>query len=583
MAKKKTEKPESRLPSEEDKRLREFTQEFLADWRADSEFRKNSKEDNDFYDGKQLSQEEIETLEERGQPPVTINRIKPKLDAIFGMQQAMRVDTKAYPAGEREVEAQELSEFLRRIEDDNDFDDAESLAFEEICVAGRAFYEIGKKWDGLSSRHFVKKAFLEDVTPCRKSRLADLSDAKRIHQSVWMDLDDAQALFPHAKEQLRHSADEKALDLAADPENRRVKPDQYRQGVVGRDDLREFADLKNRRVRIVKTYYRTQEPRRFYFHAQLPSPADVTDLDAKSFETLKAAHPNGHVVTQPDKKLHCYTFTWNAELEHIKDIRNYDPEAKFPFVMIEGYREKNGQVPYGLVRQMKDPQREVNKRRSKSLHLISVNRTIFEEGTFKNPGAMKDEVQKPDAWIEVLPNMGGKFQLQNNLDMGATHFQLLQQATAEIDAAGVSKELEGRSGASSGRDFQLRQQQAVQPIRKIVSNLRSGRRRAALYLMDEFNQEHPDLALQKHDVVVEEAPDTLNLQQETFDKLAGFAEKGIVPPGFVQLLLQASNLDPAMKKKFNELFEAQKQAQMAALQAQAQVGAAGAVPSGGVQ
>jgi hypothetical protein len=583
--------PAERAVSDEEKRIREFTAEFLADWRADKTFRKNMLEDNDFYDGNQLSQEEIEALDARGQPPVTINRIKPKIDAVCGMQQGMRVDTKAYPAGQREQEASDVSEFFRSVEDDNDFDDHESRAFKDLLIPGRAWYEVGKRWDGLKSRHFVRRAYLEDIVPDRNSREMDHSDAERVHQSVWMDLKKAKAMFPHQAERLAVAADSHALDEAGEGENRRIKPDQYAEGgaSLSKADLQEFADTKNRRVRIVKTYYRTEIAKLYFYHANLPNgaPVDVTDMDKTSMQTLRAAYPDGEVISQPEKKLHCYTFTWNAELEHKRDIRTHDKEAKFPLIMMEGYRERNTGVNFGLVRQMKDPQREVNKRRSKSLHLISVNRTIFEEGAFINEQAAREEAPKADAWIKVAPGSANKFRIENNTDLAPAHFQLLMQATQEIDAAGIAKELEGRSAATSGRDYQLRQQQAVQPIREIVANLRSGRRRVALYLFDEWVHEHPPIEgqepLSKLDVVVEESPDTITLQQETFDKLSALAEKGIVPPDFIDLLIEVSPLDPSMKKRFMERIMQAKEAQMQALQAQAGGGAPAIASQSGVQ
>ena len=585
MAKRKA--PKSIERSDEEKRLREFVSEFLADWRADEDFRKNSREDNDFYDGNQLTQEEIEVLEERGQPPVVINRIKPKMDAIFGMQEAMRVDTKAYPAGQREQEAEAVSEFFRTVEDDNDFDDHESLAFEDISICGRGWYEIGKKWDGLQSRHFVRRAYCEDIVPDRRAREMDLSDAKRVHKTVWMDLADAQAMFPKQAAKLAMAANDKALDLASDPENNRKKPDQYAADgpLITRKDLNEFVNQKAQRVRVVTTYYRELVPKRFFFHAKLPGGSlDVTKASDLEIKTLRAAHPDGQLISQMDKSLHSLTFTWNAELEHLRDLRSYDPEAKFPFIMMEGYRERNSTVPYGLVRQMKDPQREVNKRRSKHLHLITMRQTVFERGAFQNPDTAREEVQRPDGWIELQPGSFGKFQVQSNLELSQAHFLLLQTATQEIDSAGVTRELEGRSGASSGRDFQLRQQQAVQGIRKLISNLRSGRRRVGFYLFDEFRRENPELELTKLDIIVEEAPDTLNLQQETFDKLANLAEKGVVPPDFLDLLIEVSSLEPAMKKRFLERLEQRAQAQAQLMAAQAAAAGGGAPPgAGGVQ
>lgn len=547
--------------------LSQYKADFLADFRADSAWRKNATEDAEFYDGNQLTNEEKEVLKQRGQPAVVINRIKPKLDAIFGMQTAMRVDTKAFPTGDREQEAEFVSEYFRSIEDDNDFDDAESLAFEDQCIQGRGWYRLGKQWDGLKSRHQVKRAFPEDVVPDRYCRLSDLSDAKRIHETVMMDLDDAKALFPSYADKLDAAVGEgfQGDDMDAE-EHYRVRPDQYKSGVLPMDnrDYQDFVDPKQKRVRVVTTYYRTLEPLKLYFHPALPEPMDLSEMDSKGLETLKLTYPEGQEVSQWVKKLHACTFCWNTKLEHKTDIRPYDQDAKFPFVLVPGYVERATSVHYGLVKQMKDPQREVNKRRSKLLHILNVNQVRAQKGAFDDPQNARAEFAKPDGFIEINP--GFEVEVDKNLDLSQAHFMLLQQATKEIDDSGVRSEIEGKAtGSSSGREFQLRQQQASQGIRKLVSNLRAARRRVALYFLDEFLKEHPDLALTKYDVLVEEAPDSLTLTSETFDQLVALANNGLpIPP---DMLIEVSPLPSNVKAKFLERMQQQMamQAQLAAM------------------
>lgn len=548
-------------------RLRDLKAQFLADYRADSEWRKNAAEDGDFYDGKQLTEEEKNVLKDRGQPPVVINRIKPKMDGIFGIQQALRVDTKAYPAGEREEEVEEISEFFRNIEDDNDFDDSESLVFEDVGIQGRGWYEMGKRWEGFKSRHFVRRAFNTDIVRDRYSRLADLSDALRVHKTVMMDLDQAKQLFPDSAEKLEAVVN---LGYQGDElesqDHERIRPDQYKSGKslgLTQEDFVEFVDQKKKRVRVVTTYYRTTEPTRYYFHPNLPEPTDITKMDEKSIETLKATHPNGQELTQLDKKLHCSTFTWNCELETKENIRPYDPDAKFPFVMVPGYEERRTGIHYGLVRQMADPQREVNKRRSKLLHLLNVNQVRFEEGAFEDENKARAEFAKPDGWIKQHKDF--QVVVDKNLDIGQSHFLLLQQATQEIDRSGVTQEVEGRTTASSGREYQLRQQTAVQGIRKLFSNLRSARRRVALYFLDEYLQEKPDAGVTKYDIIVEEAADSLNLNSETFSELVSLANNAKVPIP-MDMLIEVSPLSKRVKDKFLKKMQEQ-QAQAAQQQA----------------
>jgi hypothetical protein len=119
----------------EERLLKDMRSEFLADWRADKVWRKEKTKAEDFYDGDQWTDEELEELKRRGQPEVTANRIKPKVDAISGMQMAMRVDTKAFPKGLRDFsKANHISAVLKHVEQTNDFDDLENDEFEPRLV-----------------------------------------------------------------------------------------------------------------------------------------------------------------------------------------------------------------------------------------------------------------------------------------------------------------------------------------------------------------------------------------------------------------------------------------------------------------
>jgi len=580
------------IEKSEYKFLQRLKGDFLADFRAESQWRDEREEYGRFYDGDQLSDEEKRELKERGQPAVVINRIKPKLDAIFGIQEGLQVDTKVYPAAPPldvpvdpeqqftpEQQAMLISEELRRIEDDSQFDEEESLLFEDICIDGRGWYKIAKEFDGLDGidkiTHVSNEAIVIDRFTSREDlRTGDLRTSKRVHETVWMDLEDAQELFPDYKSEIEASVNRPEMQSPFLLSNKleEEKPDQYAQpgGTKGLSDadleeLSTFIDKKRKRVRVTTTYYRTPVVKKFLKHAG--GTAEVTGESDKSIKKMLNEFDGATHWNEVRYALNSATFIWNCILEEKKDIRPYDKFGKFPLIMVPAYvtRDKTKR-PYGLIKQQLDPQKEVNKRRSKMLHLLNVNQVWYEEGAFDDEPRAFREMARPDGKIRYRK----EFKVDNirHQDLAVSQFQLLQESKQEIDQSGVNPEIEGQSKATSGRDFQLRQQQAMQSIRKLFVNLRAARKRVAEYLLDEILYRKPYLTVRKYDLVIDEAPDTLSLMTETFDGLVSLARSGIqIPP---DMIIEASPLDPAKKEQILVRLQQQQEAQMQMAMAQMQ-------------
>lgn len=575
-------------------RLSAFKSDFLADWNADEKFRRGAKEDGEYYDGKMWTDEEKRILEGRGQPPIVINRIKSKVDGLHGIQIANSVDTKAYPAGNREIEAEIISEGLRRIEDQSNFDQQESLATLDNLIEGRFWYAMRRCWDGLKVYTRVKREPIFDWVKDKDSREEDLSDADRIHNTVNAKVSKIKQMFPHkAKELEKYALAEDHISLEDMLKTRRIRPDQYNDLSGQSTDLSDsrsiFCDEKNRKARLVTTYYRTLEVKKFYYHPKLEEPIEVTKSSAKDMQVLMDSFPEGETIQETRKILNSYTFTWNVELEHKQDIRHYDDEARFPAVMGFAYAERGDGTHYGAVRAMKDPNSELNKMRSKTLHSLGTVQIEFTEGAFDNEQKAREEYHRPDGWIKR--KTVGNVQVRNHADVSPIYFQMMQQAGQDIGAVGTAPEVEGKSTANSKVELDRRLQIATQPTRKIFDSVKSARRRVAEYntldLVRDLNEKGQlESPISKFDIVIEETPDTINQQQETFQTLLqvvpALAQLGTPLPGVGEMLLYFSDIPKPLKDEISAKVQQQQQmqaqtdqAQASALAATAQQGASG--------
>jgi len=123
------------------------TQQF-EDWFIEYEdatyrARQEAEKARDYYDGNQLSQEELEALRDRGQPPIKFNRIRKKIEWLKGLEVKQRTDPKAFPRTPAHVEgAEAATDAIRYVCDNQDWDEQRSNAHESLLIEGYCAVEV---------------------------------------------------------------------------------------------------------------------------------------------------------------------------------------------------------------------------------------------------------------------------------------------------------------------------------------------------------------------------------------------------------------------------------------------------------
>jgi hypothetical protein len=370
--------------------LRQFEEAFenSADERNDAELAR------DYYDGKQLTPDEITALQARKQPPVISNRIKPKIDALLGHEKRQRTDPKAYPrTPKHEEEANSVTDAIRFVCDQNRFPRIRSEAAESLFIEGVGAATVGvvRKPDGrmdVTLNCVPWDRFYRDP----HSRKRDFSDANYLGVVLWMDEADAKSTYGG-----------KAAVVEGCYEATEGEGDTY-------DDRPRFtwSDKKRKRIRVIQHRYR------------------------EGGKWMQATVCKGGFLRDPQ----------------VSPYVDEDgvPECDLIAVSVYVDRENNR---YGAVKMMISPQDEINKRRSKALHLLNTRLVIAEKGAVADVERARTEANKPDGYVEVIGDM--RFEFVETQGLVAGQFQLLQEAKAEIDASGVNPAIEGDLKASSGR------------------------------------------------------------------------------------------------------------------------------------
>lgn len=376
---------------------------------AHDQARRLAHRDRDWYDNyndTQWDEREKEVLKRRGQPIVTMNRIKRKVNFLCGMEQRSRTDPRAFPRKPHNHEqAQIATDVLDYIESAIRFDKLASNAFKDLCIEGISAIDIcykeGQGAYGITAEQIDFDQFFYDL----RSRRADFSDARYLGYHNWYDLEDALALFPesaNAEAALRGSLTGETTDEGYDDKPR------FRWG-----------DEDRQRVRVACLYYK---------------------------------EPNGD--------WHYAYFSGGGVLdEGVSKYTDENQRPTCPIIAASAYVTRENER-YGSVRDMIGPQSEMNYRRSMSLALIKNRRVWSQAGVFNPDQNIKEDVAKVDAHIIANGQLGTDWGFIESNSEIAQNFELLMDAKSEIDAQGPNAGLQGRGVESQSGRAIIAQQQA---------------------------------------------------------------------------------------------------------------------------
>jgi hypothetical protein len=518
--------------------------------------REKAEQCRDYYDGYQLTQTEIETLKKRKQPVVIANRVRRKIDAMIGIEQRVRTDPRALAREPRGQQAADVAtKALVYLDDETRFDQKRSMAFENVLVEGVGGVEIVVEEIRGRPEVVVRRLRWEELFYDPHSREKDFSDATYIGVMKWMTLDAATALYG------AENADMLQSTLGA-AENGQTYDDRPASSVAPM-----WGDPKLRRVRIAQMYY------------------------------------------QDSGIWHMATFTGGGILEEGPSAyMDEDGKPTCPIVLMTGYVDR-GNRRYGVVQDMIYQQDEVNKRRSKLLHMLNTRQVAVAKGAV-DTAALKREMSDPNGVVEIDVDaaLGAReaglqaFQVLQNSDQIVGQANLLTEAKNEIDLIGPNASLLGQiQGDQSGRAIMAQQQAGMAELAPLYDSLKDWTLRcyrqmwlrcrqfwtderyvritddmqAPQFLQlnvivgyDMFGQPIMENAPAQMDVdiIIDDAPDVVTLQQEEFRQLNDMANQGIpIPP---EMLIEASSA--RNKQKILEMMQQQRQEAMQAQMAMAQ-------------
>lgn len=496
---------------------------------ASSTNRPEQETDRDYYDGKQWSTTEIAVLNERKQPVVTDNRIQRKIDRVVGQEIVGRTDPRAWPRNTPDEKASEVAtDTLRYILDRARFEKTCVKVAKNMAIEGMGGAELSVVEERGKKEIAVNYIPWDRMFFDGRSAEPDFTDARYKGTVQWMDVPDAAAMFKVPADELSPGS------MMGEDNTYQDKPQNF-----------AWADSKANRILVVYLYYRVAE--QWWF---------------------------------------CI-FTNSKVLKAGPSPYKYDNgKSMCPLQLASVYVDRDNNR-YGIVRGLRSLQDEINKRRSKLLHMLSVRQVKYVPGSLDDDiETVRKELARPDGVIKVIDKDG--LQVIEQMDQITGQFNLLNLTFQEIDEVGPHHSLQGRNvDNQSGRAILAQQQGAMAELAMFLDCIRDFKLRIAhcawsmaqmffdgermIRITDDENAPkfvkinapigmnpmgqpmlgavnpmtgetiaQGGLAELDVDIIIDQAPDTAVIQQEQFQNLVDLAKAGIqIPP---DAIIQASSL-----------------------------------------
>lgn len=344
---------------------------------ADRESIQNGQESVRFREGEQWPDDIKTKLLADGRACLTINHVAPMIESLSGVYRRNRTDLRAYPTenGDARI-AEVLTYALKNVLQNTGSDTEETEAFEETTVTGRGVLEIYPDFDA-DIRGAIKIRHVPwDMVVFGPHTRKDLEDCENFFRWKWLSQDQLINSYPEMKKQITllygrfeqfMNAEQDMSDLD-NPLNREL-----------------FADSKTKEIRVIeceeKHYYRLK----IYLDPSSGWMIEETELPPALRSQLRSLT----ILKKVERRLHRIRRTIIAGDVVLTDefVNRPTPpcQAGPNFSVFPIYAYKRGAKFEGKVERAKDPQREVNKRRSQITDIVNTsinNGWLMPKGTF---------------------------------------------------------------------------------------------------------------------------------------------------------------------------------------------------------
>lgn len=443
-----------------------------------AEWRKEAREDFEFYSGNQWSDEDKQALAAKLRAPVVFNRTAPLVNAVVGSEINNRREVQYIPREIGDAKANEIltaaGEWFR---DQTGAEDEDSDAFEDAVIGGMGWTDTRLEFEDEPDGAPVIERMdcMEMVWDCNAVK-PNLADAKRMFRVRSIPYSEAEEMFPKIPKEMLHAG------WVNSPGEDSKEPHDQDQADLYNGNQDEFAeDYQPKKTCTIvearwfekQAYYRgpdmqTMEPREYSEDQLKLLRKQIPDFPAVRQErkVVRRAFIGKQILGEPDQPL--------------------VPPGMFGWECVTGYRDKIKRQFYGIVRAAKDPQRWTNKFFSQTMFLLNSQAKggiAAERGAFENDREAEQSWAKSDeiTWLakNALSGEKPKIMPKAPAQFPTGFFTLFQESKEEItQTTGLSPEFIGTREVDQAGVLEMqRRQSSLNVLASLFNSLRRYRKR----------------------------------------------------------------------------------------------------------
>lgn len=460
---------------------------WMGDLRNQPAWRSLADKCADYYDGNQLTAEQLTAMESNGMAPIIANIVRPTVDVVLGMEAKTRQDWRVVTdAGEFQDVAEAQSFLLAEGERESKADRACSDAYAGQIKSGLGWVEVSKSMNPYEYAYRARAVHRREIWWDWRAKEPDLSDARFLLRRRWIDLDELLAIFPDQSDLLEQVGTGRItfnrFDLTTESHSEALVDAHSRELRTTLDDL-EWRDSERRMLCLGELWYRTWHRGHVIKIGGRVIPVDTNNPVIAAAVAMQRVKVKPAIY--PKVRL-----AWWVGPHRLADVETN--KKRFPYVPFWGFREDRTGIPYGLIRPMIDPQDEYNARRAKLMWLLSAKRVFADSDALdENYNSFADlarEVNRPDSVIIMNPERRPNSTVRVDTDHGLAtqQFNVMKDAQELLQqTAGVYQAMMGQTGsASSGYAINSLVEQGATTLAEINDNYRYARRAVGEMLLE---------------------------------------------------------------------------------------------------